>query len=276
MYSDSSHDKLQWKNIFLFLLLLIGLYACTGDVKKAGQGPDKITTHGATPTAAHKAGWSYHGETGPQYWGALDESYDLCAHGEQQSPIDLSDERIAPLPAIEIDFQPFVPTVINNGHTIEVDSAQHGKMVLDGKTYTLLQFHFHHLSEHTMNGQHFPLEAHFVHRAEDGTLGVLGVFFKAGKANSDLQHIWDLAPKTPGKKHGKTAFDAASLLPANRVYYRYEGSLTTPPCSQIVSWAIFSKPVEVSQAQIDAFARLYANNYRPTQNRYRRMVLKSR
>jgi carbonic anhydrase len=251
-------------------LSLIGNAGFARDgVEKHHKAEAKAESHDSK-AAPH---WSYDGHDGPENWGILAEAYGTCASGTQQSPIDLMEARLAPLPAISIDWKGFVPTVINNGHTIQVNSDKKGTMVLDGKTYTLLQFHFHHNSEHTVNGRHYPLEAHFVHQAEDGALGVLGVFFKEGQANPALQKIWNIAPLDPGQMKAKKKFKPGALLPRDRGYFRYEGSLTTPPCSEVVSWAVFDHPLEASRAQIDAFAGLYADNYRPVQNTNRRFIL---
>ena len=276
------YDSLIWgtamvhsSKFFVYLtavLILSGTQALANDGTSA-HGNAKTTTSGAHGKAAPH--WTYDGLNGPDHWGALDEAYGTCASGTQQSPIDLKEGRLAPLAPIEIKWTPFLPTVINNGHTIKVDTDKQGSMVLDGKTYTLLQFHFHHESEHTINGRHYPLEAHFVHQAKDGSLGVLGVFFKEGNANPALQKIWNLAPLDPGEMKAEKRFKPGALLPRNRDYFRYEGSLTTPPCSEVVSWVVFSQPIEASKAQIDAFAGLYSHNYRPLQKANRRFILHS-
>ncbi|MDQ7019594.1 MAG: carbonic anhydrase family protein [Robiginitomaculum sp.] len=259
-------------------LLLSICFSFTATLALANNDPQAHHNNGKAKTISHKTSaphWTYSGMNGPEHWGKLDQGYATCASGTQQSPIDLKEARMAPLPPIEINWTPFLPTVINNGHTIKVDTDKQGSMILDGKTYTLLQFHFHHDSEHTINGRHYPLEAHFVHQAKDGSLGVLGVFFKEGNANPALQKIWNIAPLDPGEMKAEKRFKPGALLPRNRSYFRYEGSLTTPPCSEVVSWVVFDQPIEASKAQIDAFAGLYANNYRPVQPTNRRFILHS-
>jgi carbonic anhydrase len=223
----------------------------------------------------HTSKWAYNGDAGPTHWGALDTAFSTCATGTQQSPVDLRKVRLAQLTPVKVDWERFTPTVINNGHTIQVNTDGKGSMVLDGTAYTLLQFHFHHYSEHTINGRHYPLEAHFVHQAEDGTLGVLAVFFREGQANPALQKIWDMAPLQVGERAARKKFKPNALLPRDRRYFRYEGSLTTPPCTQSVHWVVFSQPLELSKAQLEAFSRLYPDNYRPIQPINRRFILHS-
>ncbi len=252
---------------------LLGTPALTNADNNTHQ--NKASNDSKSHAPDHHKHWSYGGEDGPEHWGSLEASYAQCATGAQQSPVDLISARSAPLAPIQINWAPFVPSVVNNGHTIQVNVEHQSQMVLDGKTFTLLQFHFHHNSEHTVDGKHYPLEVHFVHKADDGTLGVLGVFFKEGEANPALQSIWDIAPLEKDTIVASHDFDATDLLPAERGYYRYQGSLTTPPCSEIVDWAVFSHPIEASKAQINAFAQLYANNYRPAQPINRRYILRS-
>jgi carbonic anhydrase len=243
------------------IALVISLFAPSGFAQ---------TTSGQQPPQ-----WAYSGDAGPTHWGALDTGFSTCTTGTQQSPVDLREVRLAQLAPVKVDWERFTPTVVNNGHTIQVNTDGKGSMVLDGTAYTLLQFHFHHYSEHTINGRHYPLEAHFVHRAEDGTLGVLAVFFREGQANPALQKIWDMAPLQVGERTGHKKFKPNALLPRDRRYFRYEGSLTTPPCTQSVHWVVFSRPLELSKAQLEAFSRLYPDNYRPIQPTNRRFILHS-
>ncbi len=265
------------RNLALSALLFAGVSLSTipaeaGNDEKAHAAPDDQKQ---APMPSHDVHWGYEGAGGPEHWGMLNEANHACGTGQQQSPIDLSGERTAALAPIAFEWNSFSPEVVNNGHTIQVNSTNGGHMVLDGKAYTLLQFHFHHGSEHTIDGHRFPLEAHFVHKAEDGNLGVIGVFFTEGAQNPALQKIWNLAPLEQGKMHADSAFQPTALIPQNQSYFRYEGSLTTPPCSQIVDWAVLSQPLEASAAQIQAFAGLFAHNYRPTQPLNRRFVLRS-
>ena len=216
--------------------------------------------------------WTY--EEAPE-WGDLDKTFEACATGRQQSPIDLKEAIHAELPALQIDWKPQAFKISNNGHTIQADAAPGSNLTLAGSTFEMKQFHFHTPSEHAVNGERTAMEAHFVHAAPSGELAVVGVFFRAGKANEAFGAIMAQAPRQQGSQAAKSGIDPNALLPAKRSVFYYEGSLTTPPCSEIVNWIVCSEPVEVAAADIDAFKAIYAMNARPIQERNRRYVLGS-
>jgi len=227
--------------------------------------------------AEDKPHWGYEGHGGPDQWGGLHNDYAACGTGSQQSPIDLRNPTPAILGDIAIDWRPTALKVVNNGHTIQVDADTGSKIVIGGKSFALLQFHFHHKSEHGLNGKQLPMELHFVHSSPDGTLAVLGVFLEAGgepgAAVETIDAIWKLAPAEKGAAESAETIDPGALLPVERSFYRYYGSLTTPPCSEIVTWTVYHNPVAITQAQIDAFATLFENNARPFQALNRRFLL---
>lgn len=223
-----------------------------------------------------KDNWSYIGESGPDYWGGLRAKYSQCDAGDQQSPINIINPISSNLNAPIINWSPFIPDISNNGHTIEIKSPAENTVILDGKSFELVQFHFHHTSEHTVNDQQYPMEAHFVHQADDGKLAVLAVLFTEGQANRPLGQIWTAAPAVIGEISANFTFDPNTLLPMDRQHYRYEGSLTTPPCSQIVSWVIFKQKLTISAEQIAAFAAVFGENTRPVQEITRRHIISSR
>lgn len=230
------------------------------------------------PTAAaseSKPHWTYEGAEGPAAWGKIDPTYAACSTGTQQSPVDLSGAVIAEIDAGAIGWQPIGDAVIlNNGHTIQINTPEAGGLVLDGAEYTLAQFHFHHLSEHTVNGTRFPMEVHFVHKAASGSgLAVIGVFFVEGADNPALKPLWAAMPAEQGEKPLAGLLNAKDLLPATTGAYRYEGSLTTPPCSEIVNWVVLREPIAASPAQIAVFAKLFPDNARPVQPLNRRFIL---
>lgn len=234
---------------------------------------------GLASRAAHGAGnkprWSYHGATGPGAWGTLDPAYGACGTGTQQSPIDLAGAVKADLAPVTVRWRPVrLDAIVNNGHTIQVNTPAGGHIDLDGARYDLLQFHFHHMSEHTLDGSRFPLEAHFVHKAAGGDgLAVIGVFFDEGAENATLAPIWRAMPEREGAASSAATIDPAALLPAARAAFRYAGSLTTPPCSEIVAWTVFAEPLSASLGQIATFAKMFPNNFRPAQPRHRRFLL---
>ena len=227
--------------------------------------------------ADDKPHWSYKGAGGPDSWGNLDASYAACGTGTQQSPIDLSRALQAEVDAGSIKWKPIkLRSVVNNGHTIQVNTPNGGHLELDGFRYDLIQFHFHHMSEHTVDGKQFPMEVHFVHKAEDGdSLAVVGVFLVAGSENAVLAPIWAAIPQEEGESSLDLSVDVKGLLPKSSAAFRYAGSLTTPPCSEVVAWTVLKEPVGASTDQIAAFAKLFPNNFRPVQPLNRRFILYS-
>ncbi|QEX24596.1 carbonate dehydratase [Hypericibacter adhaerens] len=229
-------------------------------------------------TASHgeAAHWSYEGEAGPQNWGELSADFKVCELGFEQTPIDLKNAISAQLAGVEPDFRPMPLKILNNGHTIQVNCDPGSRSRIDGRSFELLQFHFHHPSEHLLAGRAFDLELHFVHRAESGQLAVLGVFIQQGAENAALQPIWAGMPAVAGPVQDVgTQITPASLLPTERGFFRYQGSLTTPPCSEGVLWTMFKQPIEASEDQIRKFAALFPSNARPVQGVNRRFLLQS-
>lgn len=217
--------------------------------------------------------WGYSGDNGPEHWASLSKANAACA-GVEQSPIDLANATSAGVEDIIPHWATFRPIVENNGHTIQANAPAGSTTTFGGQTYNLLQVHWHAQSEHTVGGLHAPLEAHFVHEnPETKALMVLGVMMVEGAANPQVQTIWNVAPSGKGKAQTKAGTDWTGMLPSDKTVYRYAGSLTTPPCSETVSWAVFKTPVTVSRAQIDAFATLYPANNRPVQPVGRRFLL---
>ena len=222
---------------------------------------------GPAQTRLDATQWSFAGDTGPEHWGDLSPAFAKCKNGVSQSPVDLTGDT-EPRPH-DLAFQ-YVSSpleIVNNGHTIQVNFAPGSKLITEGKQHVLLQVHFHHLSEHTVDGRPAAMEMHLVHQGADGSLAVVGVLVAEGRHNEALQRVWDNMPTQKGEKRlvEGTTVDATDLLPADLAYYSYEGSLTTPPCTEGVSWYVLRKPVEVSAEQLAQFAVLYADNARPTQ-----------
>ena len=228
------------------------------------------------PSAGHE--WSYEGEHGPVHWGDVKSDYAMCKTGGNQSPIDITSSEAADLPPIQFAYQPAQLKIINNGHTIQINYAEGSSISIDGKTYQLVQFHFHHPSEERIKGKGFDMVAHLVHKNAEGNLAVVAVLIKKGQANKFIETLWAHLPKEEGKEEApaNVRIDITSLLPAQRGYYTYTGSLTTPPCSEGVTWLVLKTPVEVSNAQIQKFAHIYKNNARPIQPLNNRVISESR
>ena len=219
--------------------------------------------------------WTYEGEAGPDKWGGLDPADAPCAAGGQQSPIDITGAISARQPPLQISWGKRPNKMVNNGHTIQLSFAEGDTLQMGDRKYTLQQFHFHHPSEHLVEGKRFAMEAHFVHAAPDG-LAVVGVLMLPGKPNAVFKKIVSTMPPEEGPPvPADPAIEPSRLLPAQRSYFHYEGSLTTPPCSETVDWIVLVHPVEVDEVDIGRFAKLYPTNARPVQQRDRRFILSS-
>lgn len=226
--------------------------------------------------ASDKTRWGYEGPNGPAHWGALDPAFSACAGGAAQSPIDFAGAETRGLPSIEFDYVPSPLVMLNNGHTIQVNVAPGSSITLDNVRYELLQFHFHHGSEHIVAGVRYPLELHLVHQAEAGGLAVVGVLFQEGSANEALTPLWRHLPAqpTPATDVPDVVVDAAALLPELRTTWRYSGSLTTPPCTEGVRWLVMTEPVALSAEQIASYGAIFSGSYRPVQPLNGRLLMR--
>jgi carbonic anhydrase len=220
---------------------------------------------GGTPTPAH---WTYESEEGPTHWGDLDPAYAACSTGQAQSPIDITNPTHGDLPDITFAEQTLSPIkIINNGHTIQVNAPAGNTIAFDNVTYELTQFHFHTPSEHEIEGKAQSMELHLVHKDKEGNLVVLGVLLKEGAENAALKPVFANMPPSAGPEQtvdGTVKLN--ELLPADKSTYRYDGSLTTPPCSEGVKWIVFVQPMDVSKEQHEAFRKLFPENARPLQS----------
>jgi carbonic anhydrase len=226
---------------------------------------------------AADAHWGYEGADGPAKWGDLDAANRACSVGTEQSPIDIGQTIKAQLGALNITWAKNVDTIVNNGHTIQLNAGDSSVLAVgSGGNYRLVQFHFHHPSEHLIDGKSFPMELHFVHANAAGSFAVIGVFMAAGRTNAVFSKIVSTMPEKEGPAvKADPAINPNGLLPATRSYYRYSGSLTTPPCSQTVDWLLLTEPLQVADADVARFAKLYPMNARPVQKLNRRFVLRS-
>ena len=255
---------------FSVFALVLPLAFATGATDASESG-------GAKGPAGPKAHWAYSGDEGPAKWGDLSTAYETCKIGSMQSPVNLEQPLGAGMTGLTFNYKAVPLKILNNGHTIQVNYAHGSTMTSGNQPYELLQLHFHTPSEHAVSGKQYPMEMHFVHKTAEGTLGVVGVFFKQGKKNLALQEIWDHLPRN---ENGETpikgvVINGNDLLPENRDYYRLVGSLTTPPCSENVQWHVFKEPIEASGSQITAFTAIVAQNARPVQPLNNRLLIDS-
>lgn len=217
--------------------------------------------------------WSYHGEGGPEHWGHMKSEYALCSSGKRQSPIDIRDQIAVQLDPVQFDYKPSAFRVIDNGHTVQVNVAPGNSIEVMGRRYELQQFHFHRPSEERINGRQFDMVAHLVHKDLEGKLAVVAVLLDRGSAQPVVQQVWNNLPLEKNEElAAKSSIDLNGLLPAERGYFTYMGSLTTPPCSEGVLWMVMKNPVSIAPNQIDIFSRLYPMNARPVQAAAGRMI----
>ncbi|MDT8992987.1 carbonic anhydrase family protein [Curvibacter sp. APW13] len=219
--------------------------------------------------ATHEVHWDYEGENGPANWGKLKPEFNLCAIGKRQSPINIEDGYTLQGPAepIAFNYTGSNGTVVNNGHTIQVDVQGDNAIVVRGVRYQLLQFHFHTPSEEQVNGNRYPMVAHLVHKNDDGQLAVVGVLLDTGNPNPLIEKVWTYMPLDAGDKvrMPRGILNLNELLPGDQRYYQFIGSLTTPPCSEGVLWMVLKQPVQIGKDQLRMFRQLYPNNARPVQ-----------
>jgi carbonic anhydrase len=228
--------------------------------------------------AQQSSHWGYTGHKGPEYWSKLDPANAACAVGKRQSPIDIKDATTSSLTALKFDYHSSPLSIIDNGHTIQVNYAPGSTFIAGGKTYVLKQFHFHHPSEEHVNGHGYDMVAHLVHADADGHLAVVGVLFKTGNASALINQIWNNIPTEKDKAvdvSGAT-INAADLLPSDVRYFTFSGSLTTPPCSEDVTWFVLKSTGSLSHSQLAAFAKLFPNNARPIQPTNNREILETK
>jgi carbonic anhydrase len=219
--------------------------------------------------AGHEAHWDYEGTHGPERWGQMKPEFNVCALGKRQSPIHIQSTEAVPGPAEPIEFHYGASggSVVNNGHTIQVDVQGHNWIKVRGTAYKLVQFHFHHPAEEKVNYKGFAMVAHLVHKNEAGQLAVVAVLMDVGPNNPFLQKVWTRMPLDNNDRVPlpDELLDMNELLPADQRYYQFMGSLTTPPCTEGVLWMVLKQPVTLAPDQLKLFTRLFPMNARPVQ-----------
>lgn len=248
--------------------------ATSGNVKKTLSVLFGVMILGGGAQALASS-WSYQGDTGPEHWGELTHDFFRCKQGVQQSPINIVTQNVerARGALIKPAYHTSMGQAVNNGHSIQVNLADAGGVAGPDGRYKLLQFHFHTPSEETLNGRSFPMDVHLVHQNEAGQLKVLTLLVKEGRPNAALQTIFSRLPNNPEQSYLIAGFDVARLLPASLAHFAFQGSLTTPPCSEDVAWRVLQTPIEMSAQQIQAFRQQFGMNARPVQNLNDRKVL---
>jgi carbonic anhydrase len=231
----------------------------------AGAGQSLLPTH-----------WDYVGDAGPDAWGHMRPEFSKCATGQRQSPIDIRGGIAVDLEPIKFEYRPSSFSVIDNGHTVQVNLEPGNSITITGRRYELVQFHFHRPSEERINGRQYDMVVHLVHKDAEGRIAVVAVLLDRGSAQAIVQTVWNNLPLEKGDEvRAGSRIDLAQLLPEDKRYYTYMGSLTTPPCSEGVLWMVLKQPVPVSMDQVAIFSRLYPMNARPIQQADGRLIKES-
>jgi len=235
-------------------------------VQTKGGGRSVGKTAAKVDKSEHRGHWDYQGANGPEHWNELSPEFKQCGVGERQSPIDIRDGIPVELDPIQFDYKLSAFRVIDNGHTVQVNVEPGNRIVVNGRRYELVEFHFHRPSEERLNGRQFEMVAHLVHKDLEGKLAIVAVLIEEGKDHPIVQQVWN---NLPLEKHteqaGLQGLDLLQLLPEDRRYATYMGSLSTPPCTEGVLWMVLKKPVTMSSRQLAIFSRLYPMNARPVQ-----------
>jgi carbonic anhydrase len=221
--------------------LASGSAAAAGSAAASGSAAAAGSAAASGSASPEPGEWTYGGKTGPVFWGDLSKAWAICRDGKQQSPIDVPSktEAAKAQPRLAIDYLPIPLHIKNNGRTIQIDNVGNNYITIGKKRYELIQLHFHSPSEHTIAGQRYDMEMHLVHKAADKTLAVVAVLFKSGDASDALKVVWKKMPKQVNAEPTivkNKSVDLSSLLSLREGYDFYQGSLTTPPCSEGVSW----------------------------------------
>jgi carbonic anhydrase len=223
--------------------------------------------------------WGYEGGTDPSHWGEIEKDHDehlMCREGVRQSPININHVPGFKLEKLHQHYFKTPVNIINNGHTILLKYGPGSFVEWGNEKFEIIQIHFHHPSEHLVNGETYPMEIHLVHKTPDHQYVVVAVFAKIGTQNPTIQKLWSLIPTEIDKEYTyKNEFLLANdFLPASKEYFYYNGSLTTPPCTENVTWFVLEQPIEISQEQVKNFQKFIDHNARPTQKINHRIVVK--
>lgn len=250
----------------------------TRELILATSGPKRAAKKKeANPAQEMAVHWGYDGAGAPANWGSLKPEYATCANGKRQSPIDIRGGIKVDLAPIKFVYKPTKFSVIDNGHTVQVNVGAGNTIHVMGKRYELVQFHFHKPSEERINGRPFDMVIHFVHKDYDDNLAVIAVLLETGAENPQIQTVWNNLPLEPYQELAASdVLEPIKLMPYDIAHWTYMGSLTTPPCTENVLWMVLKQPLQVSAEQIAIFARLYKNNARPVQPTSGRLIKESR
>jgi len=264
-------EMAEWSNRLQTVCAAQNALAAAGQKIKVLQDCKKSTdkeepgkeAHGKKDDKAHAVQWGYEGDNGPEHWG---DNFPVCGTGKKQSPLNIIGPFEKSKDILSVDYKEGPLKMLNNGHTIQVNVEPGSTLTINKESYDLLQFHFHRPSEEQVDGKNASMVAHFVHKSKDGKLAVIGVLLNEGKDNAAIKTLWANLPPKEGEEFlpEKVSFNPGNMLPKELGFYNYEGSLTTPPCTEGVQFYILKKPMDMSKDQVGKFP--YKLNARPVQS----------
>jgi carbonic anhydrase len=236
------------------------LSECKKSTEKEAESKD---ANAKKDDKAHAVHWGYEGDNGPEHWG---DAFPVCGKGKKQSPLNIIGPFDKSKDTLSVDYKEGPLKMLNNGHTIQVNIEPGSTLTIGKESFDLLQFHFHRPSEEQVDGKNASMVAHFVHKSKEGKLAVIGVMLNEGKDSAAIKTLWANLPPKEGEEFlpAKVTFNPASMLPKEMGFYNYEGSLTTPPCTEGVQFYILKAPVDISKQQLAKFP--FKLNARPVQS----------
>ncbi|MES2353252.1 MAG: carbonic anhydrase family protein [Pseudomonadota bacterium] len=263
--------------IVALVLVSLSLQACSNiknifnEMSNTNSTRNSRDSTAAKPTeksgqSAGNGQWGYGPQNGPEKWGYLSPYFATCQVGTQQSPIDIRYPELWAMPSLRFNYVTSNAEIINNGHTIQIAFSAGGSARVGGAVYNLVEINFHTPSEEKINGNAFPMSAHFIHKSAEDKIAIVAVMFMLGQENKALKPLFDMFPIKQGDKNFLSEVNPNIFLPPDHGYYAYLGSLTTPPCTEGVRWNVLTQPIEISEAQLEGFRKLYPMNARPVQS----------
>jgi carbonic anhydrase len=202
------------------------------------------------------------GPRGPSQWPGL------CTAGQMQAPINIEGAKTLRIDTLKVKYEPSDLDIVNdcNRYRVLVKFPDNYWLTVGKKPYDLTELHFRTPGENAVNGKRPRMSIQMVHFSPEGVFLVIEVPVVAGKENPVIKTLWEHIPG-PGKeiKVSGLKINPGDLLPADRSFYRYPGSLTTPGCTEVATWMVMKNPIELSEAQIAEYSAHYHDTARPLQ-----------
>lgn len=254
--------------------LSIGLGCTPSETRRTiNQGPPVAAVPVQSSDAGHNrfdgALWSYVGLSGPKHWSEVSAKFSLCGQGAEQSPVNIETDKGELNHDLQASYKDTPLHLVDNGHTVQEEVEPGSRILVGGRESELVQFHYHTPSENHLDGKEYPLELHFVHKGGNGELSVIAVMVEPGKANAEVDHLVGFLPHSNEEvREPRTTLHPYALLPKSLDYYGFQGSLTTPPCTEGVRWMVLKATISMSPRQIASFEHLHGANARPVQRHH--------